>query len=29
MKLDLSILQPKERVQLQLRALYEQAGCRK
>ncbi len=29
MELDLSILQPKERAQLSLRALYEKAGCKK
>jgi ATP phosphoribosyltransferase len=29
MEFDLSILQPKERMQLALRALYEKAGCRK
>ncbi len=29
MEFDLSILQPKERTQLALRALYEKAGCKK
>lgn len=29
MEFDLSILQPKERLQLALRALYEKAGCKK